>query len=262
MSPKAFFEEQVGHYGNKGPLSFVLAYSIVAGIINVIGSFVSKTGAQSPVVGLGCGWLCTFIMVTALMYVAAGINHGACKIFGGTGDYAATFRATAYGQAPQFALGIIASLLISMMLPKDLAQTRAYPKDSPQVATSVPTQLIDASPRTERVSAGVSGWLLQFPQTNPGMTSTRPDPSAALAKLSQAMGAILPGLLIAFAGYIWTLVVTGIGYATLHELSTGKAVGAVLVSELFKSIIVVVISVVFSAVVMGAIMGAMGAARH
>ena len=69
VAPKSFFAEQAGYAGMKGPMAFLMVYSLVSALSSVIaqGIMGGAKGGGAYLVGLmiggACGWGCGFVDV-------------------------------------------------------------------------------------------------------------------------------------------------------------------------------------------------------
>ena len=109
-SPTEFFEKIKGEEGIgeafKYYIIFSLIYNLLFGTLTIFGlsgipmeqmGFLASLGFFLPVV--------FFVLGIILMFISTGIIHVFARVFGGNGDYPATFKAMVYGATPSLLLG-------------------------------------------------------------------------------------------------------------------------------------------------------------
>ena len=122
VSPREFFAEEEGATGFSGPLSLLLAYSLIVGLYFVIVMFMM--GSVSGAAGIMA--LLVVLLIIPLFFVLyafggliwSGIVYGISRLFRGSGTYAGVFRAVMYASAPTMTLSLIGGLITIAMMPK------------------------------------------------------------------------------------------------------------------------------------------------
>ena len=264
VSPRRFFEDQVGREGLKAPLAFLLVYSLLSGLLGMISLTLRPLPGLPPMSG-GIGLIVGFaifavvgwLLSTLTMLVWAGIVHGICKLFGGQGSYAGTFRATVYALAPMPLFSILFLLLSAASGPPRMPGLGAQ-GPSIIVPGEEPAQLQFARVSHRRAFSGgaAAGRIYRAPvsQGFPGMPA---GPAAA-----SPMGAMSPLILLAFfvAGIVY-LIFMGIGVAHIHGIGSGAAVGVVILSGVAAFVLYVILAVMLGVLFAAILVGMRGAAR-
>jgi hypothetical protein len=264
VSPGRFFEDQVGREGLKAPLAFLLVYSLLSGLLGMISLTLRPLPGLPPMSG-GLGFIVGFaifavigwLMSTLTMLVWAGIVHGICKLFGGQGSYAGTFRATVYALAPMPLFSILFLLLSAASGPP---RVPGLGVQSPAIIVpgGAPAHLQFARVRRQRAfSGGIAGRQMYRPPVSPGYGGMPTGPAAG-----SPLGAMTPLILLAFfvAGIVY-LIFMGIGVAHIHGVGPGAAVGVVIISGVVAFVLYLVIVVVLGVLLAAILVGMRGAAR-
>lgn len=272
ISPNAFFEEQRGYDGIKGAMAFLLAYSLAASIISTLaraasGMYAGPLMLPQVAGGLACGGICGWLAVMLVMFIWAGIVHLCARMFGGQGNYSASFRAAAYANAPAFALALISSAVMPFLMPKSLMTAPRTRGSVSAPAITAPRQL--AAARLATVPAlqtppGFPGGSSGFPSGRPGMPggssfpggtpgfpgspgSSAGSPSAAFGTMmSQMMTYLVPILVLYAIGWIWSTVILAIGIRQLHDVSAPSGAFAAIAANFVSIGIVVLIWLAFA----------------
>jgi hypothetical protein len=236
ISPVAFFQETSAFDGIKGPASFVMAFAIVNHVLGIVLGLIAGQGLNFRFGGLFYGWVCQFAFFMICYFIWGGIVHLACKIVGGQSDYSGSFRASTFGSAPCTVMILIAASIMMLGM-----------KNNPsllgrRLAPVTPYASVREAPASAGLIDGPGAPALHAPllqispgaPPGPGGVSGRPDPSQVLSRLWTIFA--LPMVLV-LVGYIWSLALTGIGIAQIHQVGTGAAVGAVLIAVILNIIL-------------------------
>jgi len=243
-SPQQFFAGQVGREGLASPMAFMLAVAVIGGFASGVGLTVK--GNPMGMVAGPCAGVCLWVLFIIGAFIWGGITHGVCKIFGGSGSFAGSFRIVSYVLAPM-PFAMLLNALLSPA-PPSFGRRSASP---PAIHAPSPT-----------VSAGAGVALFQ---TIPGLPGGRqpgspPSSNQALEELLKQRGDSPLSTLAQILFWIYQMVLMGIGIHHVHRVSTGASVGATIVLALIQIVLIVILVVFVAAVVFAAIMGAAGAA--
>jgi len=109
-SPTEFFEKIKGEEGIgeafKYYIIFSLIYNLLFGTLTVFGLSGVPIEEMGPFAVLGIFLpIVSFILSLFSVFIITGIIHVFAMVFGGKGDYSATFKAMAYGATPSLLFG-------------------------------------------------------------------------------------------------------------------------------------------------------------
>ena len=230
IAPRRFFASEEGATGYSAPLAMLLAYTLImciAGGIKVAmgGDIVKMLGAAIAVPIL-------YIIFAICNLIWAGIVHGVSRMFGGTGEYSGTFRASVYSWA---GLAVV-SCLSSLIFPSP-ARTMLTGMAEPQVkvARAQYSRPSSDQPTFSRPRSGSAGAFGNPPAFgNPGGAGAYGGSSyGARNPYANPFSAINPlQMLLSLAAMVWGAVLLGMGVAATQRVSTGSAIGTVIVSSI------------------------------
>jgi tetratricopeptide (TPR) repeat protein len=261
ISPRDFFSDQEGREGLAAPLSFLFACAITVALPMTIVRWIklgaSLVGRGSPFIGIGCGWIGTFIILAGFVFVAAGVLHLVCKMFGGQGGYSASFRAVSYGGAPLAITWLLAMIIANFSSP--LTQSSSVGPQPGAGSRVVLAQIGGPGTVPRQFGPGTSG--LPGSSGLPGgsgfprspFSTSGPSPGASAAAGLVALVVLLPG-------YIWHWILLGMSLPPLHGMSGGAAAGAVVVYLIAFLIAVCGLGFLFGALILGIVSGLTGGA--
>jgi hypothetical protein len=256
VSPTSFFQEQVGREGMNAPMSFLLACTIsmtlVSFLINMVRRFSSLAGGGpftggSPF-GVLCGGLCGWVVLLVFLLAAAGVVHGLCKMFGGQGSYAGSFRAVTYAGAPIPIFWVLGSLIAGYVVSSSAAELQRTSQVVPAPPGAIVLAQADGGfgqlgPVRGFGGSGTSGGGLSgLPEAGSTSGPSAGDRAQAARTLNLA-GDIFSKyftalLLISLPGFLWAWFLLWIALAEIHSLGAGQSAGVVMIAVLIGSIII------------------------
>jgi hypothetical protein len=254
----------VGREGLKAPLAFLLLYILFTSLLGLIWVTLRPIPGLPPmfgglgfIVGLVIGSVVGWLVIMVVMFGWAGIVHGICKLFGGEGSYAGTFRATVYALAPLF-------LLYPFFL---LLTAASGPTHMPGLGLQGPAIVVPGGEQPRLQFARVSN-RRAFPgrtadgkmYRSPASQGFRGMPTGPAGR-SPLSAIPLLILLAEFVAGIVYLVFMGIGVAHIHGLSTGAAAGVAIISGVVAIVLCVIFVVMIGVLFAAILVGMRGAAR-
>ncbi len=256
MEPNAFYREQAQRQGYNAPLSFLVAFGLAVAVISLLSAVIrivmEPSTAATALLQAGFGLVGGVTGALMGAFVWGGVLHVGARLFGGRAPYHATFRVAAYARAPMLFFSLIIALLSPFIVPLSSMGGRKTTQPSPfgQVIS------VQYSPPS---SSSPGGTTFPVPGQSPpgsggGKSAPNPFDDPAFQRLMGGSGVIL---LISLLGMIWPLCLETIGLRYAQNLSTGGAVGTVIVAVFVPILIGVVLMVLF----IGLIGAAMSSAR-
>jgi hypothetical protein len=258
IAPRSFFADQRAYEGFNGPLSFLMAYSIVSALINLGLRLATGGFSASYTFGGVCGALCGWLMISAIMFTWGGIIHMCARMFGGQGSYSGSFRAATYSQAPYFALALLATALTPLMLPKELRGS-ALPPPTAMLALAREEPRLQFAQATPPGFPGAPGPGAPGPGI-PGGGSEAQARQQAMQAMSRVLSAVVPILILLLVGWLWGTVNLVIGLSEIHEIGVGPAIGVVVVANIIVWVLLAIIGFAIGAAIVGMVAAAMGGA--
>ncbi len=257
VSPGSFFAEEEGASGQGAPNAMLLVLAIVLSIGSLINAF--RGVGQSPIfILLGIPFLWGIFIVTN--YVLSGVIYGLSRLFGGSGSYTGAYRACVYGWAPYTVMTVLAVLVGLVLSPTPAPSASTNP-----FATGAFNQQSTMQP------GGFPSSRMRRPGTNPFSNQTSESPFGTTGSSPSTTNPFMEGfkkgsagtsnpvsMLLTFGGFVWGLVVLGMGLKATQRISTGAAVGVAILQMVVWVGLLLVIGVVLGA----ALAGIMATAHH
>lgn len=240
FSPRTFWQRQADSDGLAAPSAMILTYVGVALIIG-IALGVLFIGLREPIaipIILIGGVIYALLILSAMFvmnFVMAGIFHLVGKMFGNRGTYTGSFRASVYAQAP----GMLA-LVLSLILIIPFSGT---------IVDQMKSEFSSASSTTRSSSStnpfGAPNAPGQSNFGNGGLSNSSRSASYEPPMMFTVMSLI--GNLFSLVAFFWGLVLLGMGIAHIQKISTGGAVGTVILGYLIPiALIVFIIFMLFA----------------
>ena len=138
IAPRSFFEDQEGATGMLSPLALLLAYALAYGAFCV--AMMLGYGSRLGIFGFFAILIVilavpvVFAFYVALHLIWGGIAHLAGRLFGGTGVFSGSFRASVYAFAPISLLLIVAGILTMILTPPWDSASGSRGLDNPLIA--------------------------------------------------------------------------------------------------------------------------------
>ena len=235
FTPRAFFAARQGASGFMAPLAMFMAYMLTyAGVYAIIASLaLGIAGGIGAIIGGAIGAVISLIFV----FIIGGIIHGVSRLFGGDGEYSGSVGSYIYSMAPSYAV-LVTIMVIGMGF---MGTIRAAMMGGNRMGSAAPQgTLIRAQyspPNAGRSPFGNSpggayspggmqpGYGSPYNSPYNSTYSPRANPFAAMG-----MGVLLLMVLVGLGMFVWMAVLLGMGLCATQNLSTGGAVGTVIVS--------------------------------
>ncbi len=234
FTPRAFFAARQGASGLMAPLAMFTAYMLAyAGVYMIIASLtLGIAGGIGAIIGAAIGAVISLICV----FIIGGIIHGVSRLFGGNGEYSGTVGAYIYSMAPTYAV-LVTIMVIGMGF---MGTIRAAMMGGNRMGSAAPQGVLlhaqYTEPSTSRSPFGNPGNRAYTPggmQSGYGSPynspyssrSSRANPFAAMG-----LGILMVMGLIGLGMCVWMAVLLGMGLCATQNLSTGGAIGTVIVS--------------------------------
>ena len=242
ISPLRFFDSERGAAGFSAPMAQTMAYILVIGIVGMIMNVVTGHTAMLlwGIVGIPLG----FLLYALIWMIWGGINHGISRMFGGSGEFSGSFRASVYAAAPFMTMVLAISLLNPMLSPKSAGMAMADPQVRVVRAQYGNNPYAGSGSRVGRTNSSAS----PFGARSYGTSSAYANPYGHTNPLIGLMGLI---------GMIWSMVLMVFGVRATQNVETGSAVGTVILSVIVMGIIFIGIAIVLGAVLAGFIASVM-----
>jgi hypothetical protein len=208
--------------------------------VGIIANLIMGYGLGGARIGsLFFGWACVYLIFMIGYFIWGAMVHLGSKIVGGSAGYDGSFRAAAIGSSPVALMWVVCLALQPVMMPK--ASEIEELEDS-----RVPAIVQPAATRHQYAYAGPlaqanPGFLLQSGPSGPvgGVPSSGDRSAAAQAILSRILAQFGLMVVLMLLGWVWSLVVTGVGIANIHSVGAGQAVGAVLIAVVLWILVLV-----------------------
>ena len=236
-SPRQFFAEEEGATGFSAPLSLLLVYSLFIGLyllgVTLIMGAGGGAGAIGGVIALVIGIPLFFVVFAFGALIWSGIVYGISRLFRGAGTYAGAFRAVMYATAPSMTLSLIAGLITIALMPKpNFSQTSMPQGQIVRAQYSRPNN--PSSTPGGNASGGFGSGPSYGSSSEGGMTgsaSRTPYGSSQFGNPMTSFGGGNPlSMLINLIAFVWSAVLLGMGMRATQRMSTGGAVGTVVIS--------------------------------
>jgi hypothetical protein len=265
-APAAFFAEQRGREGMKAPMATLLAYIIMSTLFTVISTAMHGSGSGAYMIGVLFGGLIGgYLLLILTTLIIGGMFHLLGNAFGNQAPYSGSVRAYVYAYGPATLLGLIRVLFIPMAPPASMQQPFS-PAPSPPAIHVYTTQFSSPPPGAPGGPGGPMGRpgapgpggpnAFGAPGAPGGGAFTAPAPNPM-----DALGAAFNPLSITLSlvSLVWTFVLLIIALPQIQGITSGAAVGVVLLTGLILLAIAFLLVMVLGVALVGVFMGAKGA---
>ncbi len=255
FTPKAYFEEQAGYTGFKGPLAYLLALSICVGIANIIFTLTGGAATFSPtpatlppgyqagrLVGSLCSFICYWPIFILSGFIWAAFVHLGAKIFGGQSDYGGSFRAGVMSWSGSMLISMLALLIMPFTLDKNAVENLQNLRSS-QGAIALP------SVEPLRFAQGAM-------PPPPGFDTNAAQQKRLQEAAMQVLGSMAIVVGLSLIGSLWSLIQLGFAIGAIHDIGVGKGIGAAIVSYILPTVLCCVVGFLFQAAIMAMVAGA------
>jgi hypothetical protein len=241
LSPRTFWQRQAESDGFSAPISMTFT---LWGVLILIGGILATLfiGLRVPmmmiaIVIAGAMYLLFGSAITAVVnFISAGILYLVSKIFGGQGSYAGMYRTVTYTQAPYF---LYLLLGVGLLIPLGGSAVVAVFNEARDNA------MYSAQTRRQNSDPFSSSGGFNQPQPFGGSS----DPFSGASRPSRGSNSAVAALvastatigIIYYIGLIpvliWMLVMMGMGIAHTQRLSTGAAVGTIVLGAILPYVL-------------------------
>ncbi len=273
-SPTQFFENQVDREGLKAPMAMIVFYCLVTLPSVLIGSLMA---GQSILPVLVKQLFSPLIMIIVFL-VPALLIHAVGKMFGNSAAYSGSFRALVYSCAPLYLITIIYALILpSALAPLTKASQPAGSTVSNSTFKSERLVLIQSTndgtdtqtpPPSVRRGRTNSPSSIDGQQNNPGMPGSPRIPgvpqnpfgnsSIGTNPMPSLTGGLLIIVLLVIIALIWSFILQVMGISSIQRISTGAAVGTIIISNIISFVIVFGLMMILGAAMFAALAGSGG----
>lgn len=251
IAPTRFFAGQVGREGMKAPLAAIMCYWLVWVIFGAAAAI--KLGMSSVNgTGLGIATILGLVVLYPLLVLGmlfqAALTHGVGRLFGNSATYAGSFRVVAYAYGP-YALFAIFVQCASIAMP-----VPASPGTASAAGYVIQAQFGGrggAQPGMPGDAGGALGGRAGRLGAGGQMPFGR-GPVTAASLSPQTMNMLFVRGILAFIGFVWSMIVFGIGVANIQRIGTGGAIGVIVLVAIVDGAIVLLLSLILGAAIFAA----------
>ena len=251
-SPNAFFQGQAGRSGYKAPLAFVFFTLLVQSLARLLGSLLKPATLGAAVLNFGLNLTLVFAFSALFLLIGAAILHGAGKLFGNQSDLSGSFRVIAYMSAPALILSVILGLATPLLAP-NTASPLGLQKSGRRL------EAMDARLHQSQNRPGSPGGSYRYTPNGgsyqPGSATGAPANPFSNPALGGIMALGVFGVLLGLGVFVWELILMVIGVSQVHQVSTGSAIGTMLVCLLICVVIFVGLAVLLGGALIAAMAG-------